>query len=381
MVPHNVEAERMMLNIRRRHYLQALGLFFSRIFWSEIYQIVFVYRNFPGISKIKSIFKYWARALAYREYFQSKVSPEGELLVYTYFMLECTLGALLMRKTRKTKVITRLHGFDVYFERGEYSYLPFRNYFLRNLDSMFFISENGRDYFLDKLKIRNSQFEKKLRVSRLGFHSEYHESLSGNRKAPFRMVSTSWILENKRLILIAEALKLLPHDIQLEWVHFGGYYGIDKDYYDLFLKIVADMEKQFPRIHIRVMGSTPKEDILQFYAQSDVHLFINVSVSEGIPVSMMEAGRYGIPLLGTLVGGVGEIIEHSHNGFRLPSNPSPEDIAVRILEVIRMSDEDFFQLRSNSLSRWKERFDSSRNYRDFLNDLISLWALPQSGKN
>ena len=377
-VPANVEAQRMMIQFHMRHYLMAIGLIFRKVFWRELYQILFTYRQFPGPGIIKSIFKYWARSLAYKEYLKENTEGCEDVLVYSYFMLECTLAAVMMKKEKQVRIVSRLHGFDVYFERGEYGYLPFRTMLVQNLDALFFISENGRNYFADKLRLRDTPLMQKLRIARLGFHSEFHEQLSGSRHSPFRLVSTSWILENKRLKLIAEALTMLPHDLDIEWVHFGGYYGIDKAYYESFVAKTEEIGRVFPGIRIRLMGSTPKEEILRFYSQNEVHLFVNVSVSEGIPVSMMEACRHGIPVAGTLVGGVGEILEDGLNGFHLPPDLVAEDIAIRILETIRMSDEEYLQLRKNALRIWKERFDSTRNYHAFLNDLTGVWHLPQS---
>lgn len=375
-MPANMIAERMQMQFFPRHYFLACGLVFKSLFWRELYQVIFVYRMFPRAGILKSIFKYWARALAYKSFLKEKTADREDVLVYSYFMLECTLAAVMLKREKNVKIVSRLHGFDVYFERGEYGYLPFRTFLLKNLDALFFISENGRNYFADKLKLHDTSLRQKLKVARLGFHTAYHERLSGKREGPFRLVSTSWILENKRLKLIAEALCLLPHDLEIEWVHFGGYYGIDRDYFESFVARTEEIVKLFPKLRIRLMGSTPKDDILRFYAEHEVHLFVNVSVSEGIPVSMMEACRYGIPIAGTLVGGVGEILEDGYNGFHLPSDLSAEDIAIRILETIRMSDEDYLQLRKNALEQWRTHFDSKRNYRQFLEELRGIWNLP-----
>jgi glycosyltransferase involved in cell wall biosynthesis len=293
-------------------------------------------------------------------------------------MLECALAALMLKGRKKVHLVSRLHGYDVYFERGEYGYLPFRGHFIKNLDALFFISENGRQYLADKLKLHDTPLMPKLRIARLGFHSPFSEEITGMRNVPFRLVSTAWILENKRLKLIAEALTMLPHDVKIEWVHFGGYYGIDKEYHDTFIARVEEIRSSFPNISIRLMGSTPKEEILRFYRENEVHVFINASASEGIPVSMMEACRHGIPIIGTLVGGVGEILDDGYNGFHLNPNPAIEDIAIKLLEIIRMSDREYYFLRSNALQRWKDRYDSQRNYHRFLQELLSVWKLPQA---
>ena len=55
-------------------------------------------------------------------------------------------------------------------------------------------------------------------------------------------------------------------------------------------------------------------------------MFINVSSTEGIPVSIMEAMSFGIPVIATAVGGTPEIV-NNENGYLLSKDPSAKELA------------------------------------------------------
>jgi glycosyltransferase involved in cell wall biosynthesis len=265
-----------------------------------------------------------------------------------------------------------LHGYDLYFERGEYGYLPFRNFFTKQLDRMFFISENGRRYFIDKLKINGENNLSKLEVARLGISSEGEPNLAYKSMDPMVIVSVAAILENKRIDLIARALSFLPKNKKVKWIHFGGVQHIDVNYANDFFSMVDDIKKSNPNLEIQMMGQAPKEKIFEYFRENYVHFFLNVSASEGIPVSMMEAGSFGIPLVGTLVGGVGEIIKDEFNGFHLHANPTPHYLSNQIQRWFDISPDAYLKLRNHSFQIWQNEYSSGKNYDVFCSKLMDL---------
>ena len=48
-----------------------------------------------------------------------------------------------------------------------------------------------------------------------------------------------------------------------------------------------------------------------------VDLFLTVSANEGIPVSIMEAQSFGIPVIATDVGGISEIVNNVNGSYFL----------------------------------------------------------------
>jgi L-malate glycosyltransferase len=70
------------------------------------------------------------------------------------------------------------------------------------------------------------------------------------------------------------------------------------------------------------------EDMDSFYRGLD--LYLNTSVHEGIPMTILEAMACGLPVIAPQVGGIGEIIEDGVEGF-LVSNRDPKAFAEKCL--------------------------------------------------
>ncbi len=70
------------------------------------------------------------------------------------------------------------------------------------------------------------------------------------------------------------------------------------------------------------------EDMDSFYRGLD--LYLNTSVHEGIPMTILEAMTHGLPVVAPMVGGIGEIIDDGVEGFLIP-NREPKAFAEKCL--------------------------------------------------
>ena len=92
--------------------------------------------------------------------------------------------------------------------------------------------------------------------------------------------------------------------------------------------------------------------------------FITTSATEGgTPVSIQEALSYGIPIIGTDVGGISEMIDG--NGFLIGGNPQAEEIADSIRKIAYMSDELYKSFRVKSRTIWENQYDADKNFKSF----------------
>jgi Glycosyltransferase len=71
---------------------------------------------------------------------------------------------------------------------------------------------------------------------------------------------------------------------------------------------------------IEFTGAATQKEIVGFYEKS--HIFILPSISEGLPVVLMEAQAMGLPVIASNVGGVSEIVADGKSGFLVP----PKDV-------------------------------------------------------
>jgi sugar transferase (PEP-CTERM/EpsH1 system associated) len=75
-----------------------------------------------------------------------------------------------------------------------------------------------------------------------------------------------------------------------------------------------------------------RHDIPQLLSVMDI--FVLCSMSEGLPITLLEAMAGGKPIVATRVGGIPEVIEHNINGLLIPSG-NIEALLDAILELLR----------------------------------------------
>jgi glycosyltransferase involved in cell wall biosynthesis len=118
-------------------------------------------------------------------------------------------------------------------------------------------------------------------------------------------------------------------------------------------------------------GIQPNDYILNFYNENYIDLFINLSESEGIPVSIMEAQSAGIPVLATAVGGTPEIV-NDENGILVDKNEKDEIITQKIINYLNLPEVEKQKKRELSYQNWKENYNAETNYTNFIQTILKL---------
>jgi glycosyltransferase involved in cell wall biosynthesis len=86
-------------------------------------------------------------------------------------------------------------------------------------------------------------------------------------------------------------------------------------------------------------------------------IFLNTNRVDNMPVSVIEAAAFGLPVISTNVGGLIDMISHEVNGLLVPN----EDASAMANAVIRLfKDPTFAQGLSGRSRLWAEQFDWSR---------------------
>lgn len=240
-------------------------------------------------------------------------------LIYDYWFENSTLTLSILKSKHKIKgFISRGHAFDIYDERWGTLGVPFKKFKLKYIDRLVFISRFGRDYFEAKTDRR---FHEKYLVSRLGVNKHPSETNSYVNNIPL-IISVSSVNLHKNVEFIPRLLSRL--NIPLRWMHFGK--GSEMD-------LLKDECESLPEtVQWKLMGHVDNADIVRFYQNNKVDLFVSLSESEGLPVSMMEAQSFGIPIIAVPVGGIPEIVINGKTGF-LFENHECIDENVEILSM------------------------------------------------
>lgn len=274
---------------------------------------------------------------------------------YTYSMVRYKM------KVNNIKVVTRTHGFDLYNERYSGGRQPFKKIMSSYVDKVFFVSSAGETYYK---KYFDPEIGNRGMICRLGTQKLETRNILSNEKKVFRLVSCSSVIPLKRVELIVEALATLQSE-KIEWIHFGG--GEDFASIQKYANVLLN-EKE--NISYKLMGPVENEDVLQFYQKEFVDCFITTSSTEGMPVSIMEAMSVGIPIIGTEVGGIPEMIRN--NGVLLSKDPAVRDVANAILYMYYASDGQMNLMRNMSYDIWKSEFCFQDNINLFIEALKDI---------
>lgn len=347
--------------------------FFSKVWYGLKYWV-----DFDGWKEIINIFKSKKRVLA--KIYQSMgfyilasenfrcmkakgiIRADESAIYYSFWYYYYTYSMTKNRKKyRNIKIVTRTHGFDLYNERYAGGRQPFKESMTDKIDKIVFISEAGKKYYENVYGKKNSE---KYLVNRLGIKETHVNPIELEKKDVFQLVSCSSVIPLKRVEKIIDSLALL-YDENVHWIHFGD--GSD---YEKVRQYAINKLADKKNISFHFMGFWDNEKIIKYYQNNQVDCFITTSSTEGIPVSIQEAMAAGIPIIGTDVGGIAEMIDG--NGILLHETPNTEEVCKAICDIYYMKDEERQNLRKRSYEIWKNKFWMEKNVNEFIRILDYL---------
>jgi len=125
--------------------------------------------------------------------------------------------------------------------------------------------------------------------------------------------------------------------------------------YEVLIEAIRILLQEYPDVAVAIAGSGVLQDQLQsligqLHLSEKIHLlgnrqdvpdlmanadiFVMSSRSEGMPVALLEAMSFGLPVVATRVGGVAEVVEDRAQGILVPPE-DPAELAKAILELLR----------------------------------------------
>ena len=339
---------------------------FSVLFWQDLLRNQMIWAKPSAIMRLLRYVSsaYLTRTWIHR-FFARTGYQKSECVFYTYWFDSASMGGCLAKEDfPELTVVSRAHGYDLYEDRYPVHYLPCRSQALERIDSIFPDSRAGVRYLQDRFP----KYASKIKEALLGVTETGFITLPSEDKV-FRIVSCAIIRPVKRMELLVEAIakaaKKRPQQ-NFEWHHFGE--GKVKDAREK-LQTLADVF--FPSNAVAYLPGYPGQDTLfQYYKDNPVDVFVNISESEGTPVSIMEAISCGIPIVATNVGGNSEIVSEE-NGILLKKNPTPDEIASAFFQLI----DDLtlsYEKRKGSLRIWQEQYNADKNFKEFARQLASI---------
>lgn len=286
--------------------------------------------------------------------------PNATWVIDSYWLAETAYAAARIKMNNKRIIaFSRLHSSEADVERNRYSICQLKGFLDKYLDFIFFVSEKGRDNYFEILKKHYNKdciTDSKYIVNRLGVKAS---SCQNNQSADgiFRIVSCSRMVPLKRVKLLADVFSYWDGK-PVEWTHIGT-----GEEYVIVKTIIEGSSKT--NVTYNLLGDMPNEKVMEYYASNPIDLFINVSEFEGLPVSVMEALSYGIPVIATDVGGTRELI-NSTNGRLLNKNITVDAVSDAIKQIIDIPNSEKKVMRQNAYNTYLEKLLSDENFEKLL---------------
>jgi glycosyltransferase involved in cell wall biosynthesis len=277
-------------------------------------------------------------------------------IAYCYWNEAQAYAAVLLKRAGLvSKVVSRAHGYDVYEGSRNNGYMPLKRQFIKEMDLILAISNQGKAYLESTYNASGAR----LQVSRLGVAIPSMTS-AATAYDRLNIVSVAFCVPVKRIDKIIDGISeaaLRLKDKKITWTHIGN--GI------LFneLSIYASEKLRPLDVDLKFLGNKSNAEVREFFGENSVDIFINTSESEGVPVSIMEAMSYGVPVIAPNIGGISELVSNEY-GCLLSDLASVSEIASAIIEM--SSKCKLNEIRSRAKDKIIADYNAEQNYQELV---------------
>lgn len=229
--------------------------------------------------------------------------------------------AIAARADPSIMLVARSHRFDVWEAENPGDYLPFRGDIARHSHRLLPSSSEAVSHLRATLPVDPAR----VLLAPLGVEPPF-EPESWRDRDHVLIVSCSTGASVKRLRLVASAIAAAAaadRSRRWRWAHLGG--GADQ--------IAAELGSSPANLDVELPGWLGREAIYGFHRDRQPNCFVNLSSSEGVPLSIMEALSMRIPVVATAAGGTGEMVDDSV-GAILPVEVDARTAAAAIRRVV-----------------------------------------------
>jgi glycosyltransferase involved in cell wall biosynthesis len=365
-IPDNVSLLQLKLKGGKKK-LKGLQKLPPGAFAAELYFIRRHYRLRFSFRLLRLMLGFSSMAVSFAEQLERHICSSGfrpeQVTLYSYWFTYAATGIALMKQREPAyKAVTRVHGWDCFFDRSPDRYLPFRPWTISRLDLTTPVSEKGSNYLINLLG--RKRFGRKIKTAYLGIGPFKRPANADTRSDKLHLVSIAFVDPVKRLECIANALLLLG-GLTIHWTHIGGGPGLQQLREYTLSRIAGAIN-----VSVTFTGDLVPEAVHKFLHERQPDALLCTSTSEGLPVSMMEAMAHAVPVISANVGGVAEIVRDYHNGMLLPENLTAGDLAKALLEFAAMPSMTRQQLRENAYDTYRSLFVAEDNFKVFCRDIL-----------
>jgi glycosyltransferase involved in cell wall biosynthesis len=317
---------------------------FSKISFS----LLFIIRHFRCFLNLHS-FVYGLKSIYYFLKTDLKEFVKEPVNIHSQFATQASILALILKEYYKSTVSYSFtyHAYDIYVRNLWFNILT------ENAQKVFSISKFNIQYVSEHYNIYDKS---KLLYSPLGVFLPLSVSGKGNSKI-LKIGFLSYFVEMKGIRYLMPAIKKLKESEIPFLLSIGGD-GPLKD------EMISYVKKNKLEENVKFLGLIKNKDKELFFRNIDLFILPSISIgmeTDGLPVVLMEAISYGVPIISTNISGIPEICINNYNGYLIEQR-SVDDI---VNAIIRFNTESLkwaeFSLNSLEVSR---KFDITINSKE-----------------
>ena len=367
-LPQNAEIIELQIQESGLKKLKASSAWFSSSWRLERNYIKNVYKQNFETLHLKLMLSYEAFAIMFEERMHQLIKehahPENQIVLYTYWLTNASYGlSKLKKRMPKLHVVSRSHRWDCFFYVNPGNYLPFRPSMVENLDGIYPISDAGTNYLRNQLPGTEIS---KIQTSRLGIFLEETKPNLAKKPNHLRILSIAFISQVKRIDRIIDALAIIEN-CTIEWIHIGSAPNLNDPIFEMARQKLTSQK----HVQYHFTGEQSKEQIYDHLRSNSSDVLLCTSESEGIPVSMMEAIGFGMPIISVNVGGIAELVIDGENGELMHADASSSEIAKVTEKWARLNENEFEMLSSKAFSNYLQYFSAPKNYLNFYFEILN----------
>ena len=272
----------------------------------------------------------------------------SQTTLYSFWMsYDAYAAALSKRKHPRLRFVARGHAYDIDTERNPMNPYLMKNFIAAQADGLYPISRVARKQMMEYL--RGKVDEKRMHVLSIGSGGHPVESW---KRAPrfaqgiFRIITCARLVPIKQVPLVVEALSQWT-GMPIHWTHIGGGEGEAE-----LRRLAAEKLDGKNNILYELLGDLDAKEVEKFYEKRAFDVFLNTSQKEGVPVSIMEAMRWGVPVIAPAVGGIPEVVTKDI-GFLYQPEEGADGVVKRLEAMVSLTEEETERMRRSAWEHWK----------------------------